>query len=357
MGSPSPGPTRRGGLLIPLLLAAACDLPTEIPWWETRWVLPGEDTRIDADAFLPSGVTVSDDRSVFLVHLEAPLESRTLAEVCPLCVPLDGQTAPKPAFEAEISVLAPIPAELEEALLDEGVLRLEVDNGFNFDPIRPGSDPGSLEVLVWDGSNGGRLLADTLISGAADSFPPGTRKVVDLALEPGLLLDGLFVELLLDSPLGDQVEIRSQDRLDGHFVPEPLRLTWARIQVAEKEVILDATELDLEDLDQGMVDRVLEGDVEIGVENPFDVTLDLTLRITGPDTPALVREITIVPGTSVQQLEFSGAELRSFLGRPGVVLEGAGTVRSDAPPVEVRPDQEVSLKVTLDLILRMGSEP
>jgi hypothetical protein len=357
MGSPSPGRARRGVLLIPLLLATACDVPTEMPWWETRWLLPGEDTRVDTNAFLPSGVTVSDDRSVFLVDLEGFLEARTLGELCPLCVPLDGQTAPKPPFESDITVLAPIPAEMEEALLEDGTLRLEVDNGLNFDPIRPGPDPGSLEVLVWDGSNGGRLLADTLISGAVDSIPPGTRKVVELALGPGLLLDGLFMELLLDSPLGDQVEIRIQDRLDGHFVPEPLRVTSARIQVAGREVTLDTTELDLEDLDQGMVDRVLEGAVDIAVENPFDVALDLTLRISGPDTPDLVREIIIVPGTSTLRLDFSGAELRSFLGRPGVILEGGGTVRLDAPPVEVTPEDEVTLRVTLDLILRLGAEP
>lgn len=356
-GSPLPGPTRWGAFLMLALLAGACDVPTEMPWWEARWIVPGEDTGIGVDAFLPDGMTVSEDGTSFLLELEVLSDSRSLGQLCPPCIPLDGQVAPKPPFEEGLSALSPIPPEIEEAVLEDGILRLEVENGFNFDPIRPGPEPGFMEILVRDGSSEGRLLADTLMPGATDSLPPGTVKVVELALAPGPLLGGLFVEVILDSPLGDEVEIRIQDSFEGRSVPEPLRVASALIHVAGMEVTLDPTDLDVEGLDQDLVARVLEGGVDVSVENPYDVTLDMELRIQGPGSPDLVREITIVPGASTVRLDFSGSELRSFLGRPGVVLRGAGNVREDVPAQDVTPDQEVVLRVTLDLILRMGAEP
>ena len=340
-----------------LVVGAGCDLPTETPWWETRWKIPGEDTRVGADAFLPDGVTLSGDGDAFLVDLEQATDFRTLGELCPLCVPLDGQTAPKPAFEGTMEFMGPLPEDLEETLLEDGVLVLQFEHEFSFDPIRPGATPGSLEILVWDGANGGRLLADSTISGAVDAFPPGITRRVELQLEPGIMLDGLFVEIHLDSPEGDPTEIRADDLLDAWFRPEPLRVTSARVQAAAREVTLETTELDVGDLDEEIVERVLEGGADILLQNPFDVTVDMGLRISGPETPDLTRELVIVPGTSTARLDFSGTELRSMLGRPNVILEGVGTVREDADPVDLAPQDEVSLRVTLDLTVRMGAEP
>ena len=340
-----------------VILAAGCDLPTETPWWDTRWKIPGEDARVGSEAFLPDGVTLSGDGTVFLVDVANATDFRTLGELCPLCVPLDGQTAPKPAFEGTMDFLGPLPEDLEEALVEDGVLVLQFEHEFSFDPIRPGDTPGSMEIQVWDGSNGGRLLADSVISGAVDTFPPGVTKRVGLELEPGIIQDGLFVEIRLDSPEGDPTEIQADDRLDGWFRPEPLRVTGARVQAAGREVHLDTTELDVEDLDEGLVERVMEGGADILIQNPFDVTVDMDLRISGPESPDVTRALIIAPGTNSARLDFSGEELRSFLGRPGVILEGVGTVREDADPVDLTPQDEVTLRVTLDLTVRMGAEP
>jgi hypothetical protein len=105
------------------------------------------------------------------------------------------------------------------------------------------------------------------------------------------------------------------------------------------------------------VERVMEGGADILIQNPFDVTVDMDLRVRGPETPDLLRELTIVPGTNTARLDFSGTALRSFLGRPGVILQGGGPVREDADPVDLAPQDEVSLRVTLDLTVRMGAEP
>lgn len=340
-----------------LLAATGCDVPTELPRWDTRWVVPGERTRIGSDAFLPDGVTLAGDGTAFLVELERVLDGRSLGELCELCVPLDGTTAPKPAFESSFSNVLPVPPDIEEALMEEGRLVVRLENGFNFDPIRPGADPGSLGIEVREGGPDGRLLADTVVSGVDEDFPPGSVRSVSLALAPGPVLESLVVALSIDSPEGDPVEIRADDRLEAHFRPDPLRVVEALIRTAGTAVTLESSDLGVEGLDARLVDRVTGGAAEVEVANPFDLTVDLTLRIHGPETPDLVRTITVAPGTTTTRLDFTGEELRSFLGRPGVVLEGGGVVRADAPPTRITPTDEVRLRVDLDLTLRMGGDP
>jgi len=342
---------------VTILLAPGCDLPTEMPVWETRWIVPGETTRFGAGSFLPERIRVSDDSTVFLLEVAEFMDGRTLAQLCPVCTPLDGQTVPKPPFSGILNGFGSFPGELEAASMEEGGVTLALSHGFSFDPIRPGLNAGALRIRVWNGSRNGRLLSDTLVSGEAEAFPPGTLKLIGLPLEPGVIQDGLFVEVGIDSPLGDPTKIWIDESFEGGFRPDPLRLASVRLLTAGRTVGANPSTLDVEDLDAQLVARVMDGAIEVSVGNPLDLSLDVDLIIRAPEIPDLVRHLAIPPGETMTRLDFTGEELRSFLGRAGVTLEGSGTVREDAPPVDLSPLQEVSLRLTLDLTLQMGAQP
>jgi hypothetical protein len=351
------GPAWRRRALPALLLlgAAGCDVPTELSWWETRWVLPSQDTRVGPESFLPEGVTLSEDGTAFLVPVDELGDSQTLGELCPACLPLDGLEAPKPPFQGTLGSFGPMATDVDSTSLELGSVHLEIHNGLSFDPIRPGPVHGAVEVQVRDGSPEGRLLADSVIGGDVEAFPPGTTKALELDLAPGPVEEGIFIEVLVDSPAGDPADIRAEERMSFVAGPGPLRVTGARVRPNEADVTLDESALEVGDLDPRIVERVLDGAVEVRVSNPFAVTLDLDIRIHGPATPELVRSLTIVPGSSQARLRFTGAELQSFLGKEAVILDGGGVVRPDVETIYVTPDLEVNLGVTLDLILRMGA--
>jgi hypothetical protein len=112
----------------------------------------------------------------------------------------------------------------------------------------------------------------------------------------------------------------------------------------------------VEDLDQELVDRVVSGAIDLEISNPWAIGASVTLTIDGPTMGSPIVKAVAVPAlpTSTVRVEFSQAELQSFLGQPGVTLSGTGTVASDATSITVTPDQVLVMDGLLDLILRIG---
>ena len=81
-----------------------------------------------------------------------------------------------------------------------------------------------------------------------------------------------------------------------------------------------------------------------------------THPIDGPTmgTPVvLIAQIPAAP-TSTVEVAVSQAELQSFLGEPGVVLVGQGTVDQDAGTVTLAPGQTMTIEAKLDLAILIG---
>ena len=65
---------------------------------------------------------------------------------------------------------------------------------------------------------------------------------------------------------------------------------------------------------------VQSGSLVLDVQNPFGVAISATMEIGGPGITTLQRVLNIGSGpTSSATLLFTGLELRSFLGKPGVI--------------------------------------
>jgi hypothetical protein len=83
--------------------------------------------------------------------------------------------------------------------------------------------------------------------------------------------------------------------------------------------------------------------------------MDAVVEIGGPGIVTLQRDVHIGSGpTTSVTLFYTGAELQSFLGKPGVFFRGSGTVSSGGAPATVTPTQEATISTTLDVVLELG---
>lgn len=333
---------------------AACDIPTALPRVESRFVVPGETTTLAVDELLPASITSTGGS--FRVTLDPrAVGPRTLGQLCGApCAGLEGQRVPKPAFTDTIPVRIPFPDELASATLASGRVAVTLHHDFGFDPLHPSGRQADGRITITLQS-GGRTVGTATLTGP---FPSGTARTTTIPLAPGAVSDALEAELVLVSPAGGQapehwVTVRNQAALAGQVAPEPIELSEVRVAVRNRTVAADGAVLDLSGVDAAIADRVRSGAVVVDLQNPFALSGPLTLRLTTA-AGTLTRTVQLAPGETRQRLEFTGAELRSLLGRE-VTVALSGTV--DAPePVALRPGQAVTIATRLELVVELGPE-
>ncbi len=346
------------------LLAAAvsaCDIPTEAPQWEQRWIIPADRTTVGVEELLPEDVRVTPDRSAFSVQVDPIDYQESLGSLCAACAPLDGQLVPKPAFHGSFHESVDLPEDVEAAEVRTGRVTVVAQNGFSFDPIRPpGGSPGTLTLSLRDGGPGGILLDQVVVDGAVTSFAPGAllTRVLEYSGPVGATLT---VVMSVESPAGgtapeDRIVVRLADQVQITATPQPLEITSALIRVAGRSFDLIATDLDVEDVDQKIVDRVRPGAFLMEISNPWSIGATFDLTVSGPTVASPIIKTATVPAapSSTVRVEFTEEELRSFLGEPGVMLSGTGTVDPGAGTVRVTPQQVLTVETRLDLVLLVG---
>lgn len=340
-------------LFVVLLAAAACDVPTALPKWNTRWILATDSTRLAVSELLPADVTVTPDGQAFELDLDPVRFSRTLGTLCAQCAAQDGQTVAKPAFQSQFEDRIVRPEDVISASVTSGTITVRVTNGFSFDPIRPGGPTqGGLTIRVLDGST--VLTADS-VRGEQTAFPPGTTLTHDLSVASVTITGDLTVRVFLDSPEGGVLTINASQQVAVNADPGQVRLSEAHVRVVNKTASVEEVDLDLEDVEDTFVERVRGGGFVFDIQNPFDVSGTFTLQITGPGT-SIQKTFTIGPGATSPSVEFNEAELKEILGFRRT-LRASGTVSARAPSgaVALRPDQVLSIKTKLDLTI--ASEP
>lgn len=342
-------------MLLPLALAA-CDVPTDLPRVETRWVVPAEETRFGVAELLPGDVTVSPDSSAFLVDFDPVNVSRTLADVCGVaCTVADGLTVPKPPFIGSVESQVDLPAQVFAITVESGQVTLEVSNDFGFDPIRPAAGVfGSVTLRVTDDADGD-VLSELVVSGADTSFASGTTMTRTLTVAPTTVNGSLLATVILDSPAGDPVTVDASAQLSVVATPTGIEVSSAAIDVSNESVALDPVDLDVGGIDADLAKRVVEGSFVLDVTNPFGVAADFDLTISGPGVTPIMRSASIT-GAAAEQitLSFTGVELQSFLGKDNVVLDGGAVVDPAAGVVTVLPGQELVLAAKMDLTVEIG---
>jgi len=303
---------------------------------------------LSVNSLLPSSVSLADDESAFMLSLDETEVEERLGVVCARSEELDGQVAQKPACTDVVGSAIALPEDVVSASVIGGELRVRLVNGFNFDPIRPGAGAtGTIEILVLSGAD---TLALSVLDGATDSLHPFATREISLDLGDAIVADSVRVEVILDSPEGDPVFIDADFRFRAEAVPGDVLVDEAEIRLEDKAVDVDPVDLDLEDLDEKISERVHSGAIRLELANPFSAEGPLTLEITGGTRP-ITKVVDIVSGETRRRVEFSGAELRSILGQDGVVMSAAGSVSAPSGTLTVTPSMSLAMKSQLEIVV------
>ena len=308
-------------------------------------MVPAERTRLGVADLLPFDII--EDGGAF--HIEMPeLElGASLGKLCPPCAAIDGMVVPKPPFTAQLGGDVPLSESVASASVEGGSLTLEVSHDFSFDPLRPGGPERGF--LVIELRSGGTLLARDSVDGANTALAPGSTLSRSLTFRPANVSGALSIDVALYSPAGSPVEIDLEDRVLVTVPTSRITVSDLRLLVDE-EIATEPLVLELDAIDSAVRERVRSARVHLEVDNPFELTGDLDLRISSPNI-GIQKPVSIEPGESEQSIDLTREEIFSILSEPEVVilLEGPATTPATGSPVE--PGEELSVRVRLELVV------
>src|SRR5690606_20086174 len=252
---------------------AGCDIPTEPPVLEQRWILPVDDATMSVDELLPAAVTVLGD--AWDVSVDPTSADESLGVLCPDCAVLDGQVAPVPPFQGSCSNGQSLPSDVVAAEVVGGSVDLTITNGLSFDPLEGG---GTLTIGIAD-EDTGVLLGQVELDGDTMTLAPGSITPLTLELSPGTVTGGLTVTADVDAPGGMLAPIDTNEQIVVEVAVTSLRVGSLTVNVQSRTVTLDEEALDLEDIDEDIASHIASGAVILDVDNPFGVSVDGWLGI------------------------------------------------------------------------------
>ena len=323
-------------------ILAGCDIPTEPPIIEQRWMIEVNETSISVDELLPSAVTVVG--SDFEVAVDPVTGQETLGVLCDACGALDGMVAPVPAFEGTFTSTQALPSDVLAAALSGGSIEIQIANNLTFDPLYDG---GTIVISIADDATGtsrGQIMLD----GSQDVLVPGTSEVRTLVLSAGDVSGALRATTTVDAPGGQLAPIDVSDFIEVTATVTSMLLSSVTVNVANRAVSFDEQGLDFEDVSTKITDRIVSGAVILDVTNPFGVAIDGSVEIG-----ATSKGFSIDGGSSsTSTLSYTGDEIRSFMGQPNVTFSGSGTANGTA--VTIAPGQRMTVSATLNFTLEIG---
>ena len=340
-----------GSAALAAVLVVACDIPTELPKWDTTFVVQAESTVVAVGEILPSSVTVAPGGNAFLLSLSPATFSKSLGEMCPACLPFNGLAVPKPAFADSIKTTIALPADVSSGALISGTIAVQVQNGFNFDPLRPngGASPfGSLTIAIRSGAT---LLGSVTRDGSVQALPAGGAVSFDIPLNGAATVGGaLDVTAAIVSPAGGTTTINTNSALTVTATPTNMLLSSVQVRVQDRIVNATQVALNTGGIDSFVTDHIQGGSLLLTFYNPFNVTGTLTLTITG-GTQTVTKQVPVAAGATTVEVPFTAEELKSFIGLGhDVTLSMQGPVTS-ASPVTATPSQVLSVSSQLKLII------
>lgn len=321
----------------------ACDVPTEPPMFEPRWVIPADGTSLALDELLPAGVTEAGNAFDISVNPVSAFE--TLGDLCgTACQVLNGLTAPVPDFTGSFQSTQSLPGDVESAEISGGTIDLTITNGFSFDPLE---NAGSTVTISIADDLTGTVLGE-LVLDDTDALVPGVTVTETITFQPGSVTGPLRATTSVDVVGGQTAFIDVTDAIDVTATIQSLLVASVTVDVGSRNVSIEARELEFEDVPEDVVDRIQSGAVVLEIDNPFSVTFDGTLDIGTTSKPFSISG----DGPSTVTIEYTGAELRSFFDAAGVSLSGAGVANGTS--VVIQPGQEILFEATLDFTLLIG---
>ena len=331
---------RRGALLalaVPAL-AAGCALKdlTSAPKWDIRFNFPTTNSTIGVSSMLPNGVTIAGAN--FAVTVNPVTVTQTLGQACPSCVPLNGQSAPKPAFTFTQANTTALPTDVVSASLATGTLSVNIANGFGFDPLNVAgaTSSGTLVITVTDGA--GKQVAKDSVNGATTSLPANGTLVRTLTLATGTTKGPLSLSATVNSPAGGNVTINTAQVLTVTATPQNITASSAQVNITNKAVNSAGSGIDLSSVNSDIRARLGASTVYVTIANPFGVTGTMNAQFIS-SSANFTKPVALTAGTSTQTIALTASETQSITGS-NVTINFTGTVTS-ATPVTVSPADQV----------------
>jgi hypothetical protein len=334
-------------MVVVLSLLTACEIPTGVPRWDTKWSVPANTTTIPVEALLPAGVAPSPNGDAFRVAMEPISFNRSLAAACAACLATDGTTVVKPAFTTVVIGRAPLPAQIVSAALVSDTLTVEVTNNFSFDPIRPSAT--SRGYVIIDVRSGASVIGKDSISGAITALLPGVSVMRHIPLSGTITSGAIAVTATIYSPEGDPVAADTGGSIGISAWIENFYVASALVAVDDLPVTSNTTTLDLRAVNPAIGERVADGALVLTIENPFAVCGQISLRITGLGID-LVHEWSLAPGSSTATVAMTKDELRLMIGQ-SLSLSLSGALSQTSAGVAVSPNQALSVSSRLAITL------
>jgi hypothetical protein len=358
-------------------LLAACAIPTDSPNWDTTWNLPVPDKgalNIPVSAFLPAGVSLGTPPTAFSANVgNPPPISRTLGADCTSCV--NGTNQAKPAFTSAppaTSTTFAAGASLTSAALAVGSqIVFSINNGFNFDPIRPqaGSATTNTGTLTLTVSNGATNLGVLALPGTQAAIPASSISTFTLPLSGTISgSQPITVTMTLTSPAGSVVAINTAQVFTVSGTPT-IKISSANVSIAAQAINVAGSPIDLSGLDSSIISRVADstskqGTMFLTITNPFTVGGSVNIIFkSAAGTPAIApisKVMTLAaatngttPKVSTVAIDFTGQELRTILGRN---LDVTFTGNTAAGALTVTPTQKIGMTSRLEFTLMLKGQ-
>lgn len=268
-------------LLVASLAASGCDLPTELPLWETEWdAVVVSDTVRTAD-LLPEQMSVVPDG--FLLERFTSESEVTLEEVCALCTCFEGPIPPLAIAEHDWPL--ELPPGLVSARLRRGTADVVIHNEVGFDVLDDGEGlRGFLLVELTDRFTG-EVSESVRVDG---SFP--ARDSLRLSFDlTGLELSNRLVARVSGETPGsgcDDVELGPESGFRTRVTLRGILADSVRVIVSDADLSFPDREYELPGW---LVDRLRPGDaeltldVEVDTGLPTDFELELSAAASATD--------------------------------------------------------------------------
>lgn len=332
----------RATILTACLAAGACDIPTEAPIIDQRWVIPLEAVSLDQAELLPASVSILGNQ--YAVAVPDGVATETVGNLCGPCNAVNGLTGPAPAFTGSFSSVEALPNAVVSADVASGSVALSINNQLGWDPIAGG---GSITITL-RGASGGPVLGTLQLQSPADALPNGVTTMANFAMGAGEVTGGIESVIDVVSPGGEITTMDTSNTITVTAVTSMMRAFGATVDVDGLTASLSEEELDTEDIDESIVDNIISGTVVLDVMNPFG------LVYSGDVVVGTITKSMVIPADATSQVEISytGDELRSFIGVPGVTLSGTGIISGG--PAMVAPTDSLIIDPSLDVVVELG---
>jgi hypothetical protein len=347
------------------LVALGCQVPTELPIWNTVWQVPADSAEVTVASLLPSSVAIVDagaGMKAFSLSLPAASTSTTLGETCYACASAAGMRIPKPEFTLADSATVDLPTDVLTADIIGGSIDYTLTNGFDFDPINPSATArGWIRILVTSGST---LVARDSIDGVGLTLPSSTSRTRSIPLlgsatAPIRLRGPVTLVATLFSPAGDSVTINTSEQFSVTAAANNITISQVAINVPSTTFTPQHGVVDLSGLDQANSGKIAGGAVILDITNPFAVGGSLSLDIKAPNGAHVVKGFTLNVGgpaapSSTVRLGLTATEINSLVGQKNVAITLSGNIASPNGAVTVTPVERMAITTLVEATIVTG---